>query len=349
MCGISSFALLAGFVIDTLTLRRVDMLLENVWVIGNLLLVAACIVLINWRESKAGGKNSAKIHFWLVTIMQFAFGGLLSAFVVFYFRSATLEVSWPFLLMLVAAFIGNEGFKKHYTRVVFQISFLYLCLFSFSIFLLPVVFRKIGTPIFLASGLTSLLLIYVFLKVLKRFTEEKFYQKSRFATLLSITVIFVIINGLYFFNFIPPLPLSLKDAGVYHTLARNDDGNYQVSSEDQGLFGFFRIYENIHIKKNDRLYAYSAVYLPTSLDTILVHKWQRYDEAEKKWVLENKISLPVAGGREGGYRTYSIKGNLKEGKWRVSVETYAGEVIGRMRFVVSFVDKEPPLETKINK
>ncbi|HEV7424102.1 MAG TPA: DUF2914 domain-containing protein, partial [Candidatus Paceibacterota bacterium] len=55
------------------------------------------------------------------------------------------------------------------------------------------------------------------------------------------------------------------------------------------------------------------------------------------------ISLPVIGGRDGGFRTYSSRSNLAEGKWRVNVKTELGQTIGHVRFNIIHVDTEPTL------
>ena len=95
---ISSIALVLGFVFDVLTLRRADAFFENFWVVFHLVVVATAILLINRKNKKENVESES--DFWLLNLMQFSFGGLLSAFLILYFRSASLAVSWPFLLML---------------------------------------------------------------------------------------------------------------------------------------------------------------------------------------------------------------------------------------------------------
>src|SRR3990167_8937663 len=172
---ISSFSLLLGFIFDAFTLRRVDALWENVWISGYLFIIAVFIILIHLKETESsdlprpegrGRESLSKAHFLYVNILQFAFGGVFSAFLVLYFRSADIMVAWPFIALLATAFIANELLKKHYIRLSFQISVFFLSIYSFAIFLVPVVLHKIGIWIFLLSGLISLLLIALFLKIL---------------------------------------------------------------------------------------------------------------------------------------------------------------------------------------
>ena len=77
---------------------------------------------------------------------------------------------------------------------------------------------------------------------------------------------------------------------------------------------------------------------------------------EKMWgesvllfcVTKGNVTLPVIGGRDGGYRTYTVKSYLTRGRWRVNVETTQGQVIGRILFNVIPVEVEPHVLTKIN-
>ena len=329
---ISSLSLVLGFVFDALTLKRVDTFWENLWVIGHILIVGVFIILIHLRERGLGDeKNPAKAHFWYVNILQFFFGGLLSTYLVFYFRSADVFVTWPFILLLTFAFIANESFKKHYVRFSFQISLFFLSVYSFFIFFIPIVFHKIGDWIFLLSGVLSLIFIGVFIFSVFHLAEEKFTESKRMV-LLPIIGIFIIVNFLYFTNLIPPIPLSLKDAGVYHYIQKRSDGNYNVVYESHGWRDNFKFYEDFRQSPESPVYAYSAVFSPRGLNITIVHEWQHYDEQGKKWITEREINLPVVGGRDGGFRTYSMRTNISAGKWRVNIKTQDGKTIGRLRF-----------------
>ena len=350
----SSISLVGGFVFDAVTLTRVDMFWENFWVVAHLLIVTTCIILINIQENETVSKtesagNPEKIHFWLVNILQFFFGGILSTYLVFYFRSGTLWVSWPFLLILAAAFVANERLKRHYTRLTFQISLLFLSFYAFAIYLVPVIAHEIGPREFIVSGLVSLGLIAIFLLVLGATAKEKYKLRSKLWIASVILGILVVVNALYFFNFIPPIPLSLKDNGVYHSLTVNAPGIYTVTDEAHGPYDFFQLYPDVHLMPGDPLYAYSAIFSPGSFNLAVTHEWQYYDESLGAWVTRGRITLPVMGGRDGGYRTYSEEVGLASGKWRINVLTSRGQVIGRIMFNVVLGDSELPLHTiKIN-
>ncbi len=338
---ISSLSLIAGFVFDIVTLRRVDTLFENLWILGHLILIGIFITLIHIHDSEEGDEaNPSKAHFWYVNILQFFFGGTLSAYLVFYFRSADIFVTWPFIMLLALAFIANESLKRHYIRLSFQVSLFFLSIYSFSIFLLPVVLHKISTPIFLLSGALSLVTIMLFVFILFYFITSKekkeIAEKTESKKIIFVVIggIFVLVNFLYFTNLIPPIPLSLKETGMYHSVQKNTTGNYAVTYEDHGWRGYFTLYPTFTQVPGQPIYAFSAIFSPKDLDLTVVHEWQHFNDKTTRWVTESTISLPVLGGRDGGFRTYSSRTNIAEGKWRVNIKTKDGLSMGHIRFNV---------------
>ncbi len=329
-----SFGLIATF----LTLTRVDMFIENFWIVINLLIVIFAIFIITLYENGAKLKNIEEIkrqnlNFYFTLLMQFAFGGLFSTFFVFYIRSSSLLDSWLFLLILVILLVGNEIWKKHYERLTFQISALFISIYLFLIFLLPVVFHRLGADLFILSGILGLILIFIFTRLLRKFAIERFQDNHRNLK-RSIIGIFIIMNIFYFTNIIPPIPLSLKDSGVYHQITKISAGQYLATGEKGSWQDYFKRFPAIHISAGGVVYAYSAIFSPIKFATEIVHQWQYYDETKEEWVNSSKITLPIAGGREEGFRTYSIKQGLAPGFWRVKVQTARGQVLGKINFTV---------------
>ncbi len=358
---ISSFSLIGGFVFDALTLQRVDVFWDNFWVAAHLAIVTLCVVWINLLDDSTGENgmrpeaDPQRLHFWLLNILQFFFGGLLSVYLIFYFRSGTIAASWPFLLILALAFIANESFKRRYARLSFQMALLFLAFYSFAIYFLPILLHRIGTRVFLLSGAASVAAITIILMILAVFSRRRFAGRRGWAVLGTLAGILVVVNGLYFLDLIPPLPLSLKEAGVYHSLVANGPGNYTVTSEYRTPTGlasidflarFFAITQTVHIMPGESLSVYTAVFSPTALSTKIVHEWQYYDRAKGEWITRGRVPLSVVGGRDGGYRTFSQEPGITAGVWRVDVETPSGRVIGRLNFKVTVQNTEPKLRTE---
>ncbi|MEI6280804.1 MAG: DUF2914 domain-containing protein [bacterium] len=346
---ISSISLILGFVFDAFTLKRVDTLWENFWILGHIIIVGIFIVLIHIKENEAGDeKNPDKFHFWYVNILQFFFGGLLSSYLVFYFRSGDIFVTWPFILILVFAFWANESLKRQYVRFSFQVSLLFLSVFLFLIFLLPVLMHQIGTRVFLLSGLFSLIFITFFISVLLYFIKDRFKENIKLIFYLILSI-YGLVNFLYFTNLIPPIPLSLKDGGIYHSIDKDNNGNYNVTYEDYGWGRYFNLYPDFKETPTSSVYAYSAIFSPQNLNLTILHEWQYYDKLEKKWITDFVISLKVVGGRDGGFRTFSTRSDLIPANWRVNIKTEGGLNIGCLRFNILAVNTEPALLSDIKK
>lgn len=338
---ISVASLVIGFIIDSLTLQRIDNLYDNLWIAANLIIAALCILFLSRQ------KQDEEEGFWLPNILQFSFGALLGSVFVFYLRSTTIAVTWPFLALLLFALLANEFFQKRYARLAFQLSFLYFALFSFSIFILPIVLNKIGSTIFILSGGVSLLILWFFLKLLGRFARERFLE-SRTNIWTLVLTIFISINALYFTNLIPPIPLSLQEAGIYHDVSKSVRGDYIVTEEVRGVERYFTLRPEIHWQPGEPLHVYTAIFAPGSLTTDIFHDWQ-YENGEGKWVTATRIPLLLTGGRSGGFRTFSTKYNFTPGNWRVDVKTARGQIIGRVNFKVVITNTAPALKASIKK
>jgi MFS family permease len=339
---LSASSLVAGFLFDIYILNRIDRPEENLWIISHLVVAVLGIFILNFYENQERRRGEiANPYYWLTMMVQFAFGGLLSTFLVFYFRSAAISASWPFLLVLVIAFACNEMLKQHYSRLTFQISYFFLCTFLFSIYYVPILFGEFGPNTFLYSGFLSLGVTAIFLFSLFQLTMEKFKKSAR-AIFASVLGIYFGLNVLYFTNIIPPIPLSLKDAGVFHSVSKNKDGNYDVKYERRYFINYLKLYDSFSYVSGEPVYIYSAVFSPTNLNVNIVHEWQYFDEAKKEWIKVNTIRLDLRGGRDGGFRTYSLASNIFDGYWRVNVKTTTGQMLGRIRFIAKEV-KNPPL------
>ena len=344
---VSPVTLVTGFIFDSLMLKRIDILFTNALLVSYLLIAALSILILNISVSKReeAEQGESILHALLVFMMQFSFGGLFSASFLFYSRSGSLAGSWPFLVLILAYMLGNEFFRKNYMRLGFQVTALFSALFSFLIFFFPVILRRMDDAMFLLSGISSLILIGFFVYVLSWFTPQRV---KRGAAILagSIFAIFALINTLYFTNLIPPIPLALKELGVYRSLSKFPDGSYLLTGDRRSWVESLAGRAVVHMVPDEPLYAFNAIFAPASLSTDIVHVWQYHDE-KSGWVTSSQMRLSIIGGRENGFRTYSIKRNLFPGKWRINVETPRGQLLGRLTFDVRLSDGAEDLITDV--
>ena len=343
---VSPASLIAGVILDNLFLaRRVDLLLTNALLFSYLAIAALAIIVMNLIQT---GRWRTPLLLWafplLPVVAQFAFGGLFSAYFSLYSRSAAISVSWLFVAALVVFMIGNERFAHFYARFSVQMTVYFTVLFSFLIFFLPVVFHRIGTALFLASGAVALAGIALLLFIIFRLMPELRVKRTRVARFIA--AVYLTLNVFYFIGVIPPLPLALKEAGVYHSVVRQSGGDYALMAETIPWYeSFLRYNTAYHAVAGESAYVYSAIFAPSGLSVVVRHEWQHYDETSKQWETTDVVAFPINGGRDGGYRGYSIKGGITEGRWRVNVVTQGGRLIGRVSFEVVRVVQSPATKT----
>lgn len=341
---LSAGALLSGFIIDNLTLTRIDLLFDNLILLSYLFIAVFGIVVFNLIDT---GRLRGRIFEWAAPLFpllaQFAFGGLFSGYFIFYGRSASILSSWIFVFFLALFLIGNERFKKQYLRFRFQMTIFFVALFSFSIFSIPTLLGAIGPHVFVLSGVVSVGVMALLLRFLGKIMPEKI-AATRNSLVASISGIFIVFNILYFANAIPPLPLSLKEIGVYHNVERVESG-YRVSYESSPWYKFYRDYnDTFHRTADEAVYVFSSVFAPTSLETKIFHQWQYFDDSLGGWATTGTFGFPIIGGRDGGYRGFSNKTSVSEGRWRVNVITQHGQIVGRVKFRVENTEESVKLE-----
>jgi hypothetical protein len=121
---------------------------------------------------------------------------------------------------------------------------------------------------------------------------------------------------------IPPAPLHLARA----TLAWSVSGLEPVGPLGSSISA-------ANLRDFGGVAAYTAIYAPAGLREPVFHVWKK----DGRPVTTVPLS-PVRGGRAEGFRTYSHKtdfGPSPAGRWEVDVVTEHGQLVGRLRFVVT--------------
>lgn len=344
---LSFVAFFTGFTIDNITLTRIDLWLDNL-ILGSYLIIAAFGITSYqaFNRKLIKGKGTKRMLFLLTLMIQFAFGGLFSGYFVFYSKSASLVTSWWFVLLIIFMLIANELFKEKYERLEFQVSVYFVTVFSFAIFYVPILLNKMGAWVFVLSGLVSLVLIRIFIQFLSLVAKAEVKKAKRTLT-GSILSIYILFNIFYFTNVIPPIPLSLKEASVHHSIVR-EGSVYRATTEHTDWYdipSWFR--DTIHTTDSSTVVVYTSVFAPTDLSVDVFHSWQYYNDLTGDWIESDRFSYPIAGGRDGGYRGYTTKNSTFPAKWRVDIVTNRGQIIGRVRFNIVNDEQTPTIVQEI--
>src|SRR3954469_13370184 len=222
---ISALSLAGGFAFDSATFGRIDHAMVQAVFIVYLLVAGISIAVLHVLESRPDGrKPTDKTRTILVAITQFALGCLLSGFCVFYIRSASITSSWPFLLAMAAIFIGNEYMRRYHARLVFAALLFFFAIYSYAILLVPLVIGRIGRVPFLISGVIAVVMFFFYMQALARLGHER-YRGARMQVFAGMGIIAVLLNGAYFLRVLPPLPLVLTAAGIYHDVKKAGAGS----------------------------------------------------------------------------------------------------------------------------
>lgn len=338
-----------GFVIDNLTLNRVDQLFDNFLLAFYVLLAMTSLYLL---YASAAERLPEKINGFVRTYspvtLQYSFGGLLSGMLIFYGRSGAWITSWPFLLIFLVVIYFNETLKDRAGRLIYNLAILFVGLFSYVVLVIPVLTGYMGPWVFLGSGILAVIIMHRFILLLSG-TVPRFMHLHMRAVVFTIGLIYMAFNFLYFAKIMPPIPLSLIDAGIYHSVVHfTDRGVYQLTYEKGAWYQPFKKSDDtFHSMSGDGVYCFASVFAPTRLDTKIYHSWQRYDVEKEKWVQHgDRISYAIEGGRGSGYRGYTHIQNYQDGKWRCSVETERGQVLGRETFKIDSTTEPRELVTR---
>lgn len=339
-----TFSFLFGFLIDSMFLPEAESV--HTKEIGALYMIIVSLSIL-MREYIVSRNRATKIEGFLHSvfsyIIAFFSGSLLSFVFIYFFRSASLAVSWPLFLILIAIMVLNEFFSSRSFRFLLDIAVLFAVNTFFVLFMLPIFLKRQSDEIFLVSLGVSFLfsLFYIYLlKLVSETLKDLIFDVYKIAFAAP-----AIIFTFYFLNVIPPVPLSTKSADVYHFIDKKEDGSYLVLGEAKPFLSFLKT-KKFHYTDGEKVYFFSAVSAPTGLQSELSHVWEKYDEETKSWQTKLDLHYSLIGGRDGGYRSYSMIENLSEGKWRVSAKVGERRTVGVVYFEAVHVDNSVTLIQK---
>lgn len=337
-----------GFILDNLTLNRVDQKFDN-FVLAFYVMLAMGSIVLHYAgiAERFPSKLNQWARSWAPAVMQYSFGGLLSGMLIFYGRSSALFESWPYILIILIAIFGNETIKNREQRLVYNLFIFFIGLFSWVVLIVPVWTGKMGAWVFVGSGFLALFIMYWFFKLLT-WAVPNFIALQKRTIVFVIGLVYVTFNVLYFTNIIPPIPLSLKELGIYHSVIRYENDTYALTYEKPSWWLPLRKSDSVfHYSAGDNIYCYASVFAPAKLSTDIYHRWEYYNGETGGWVEHGRVLYPIKGGRGEGYRGYTVIESVREGEWRCTVETGRGQALGRETFTVVKGEKKP-LVTRID-
>jgi len=323
-----------GFTWDSLTLGSVDRLYDQIIICVYLLSLSVSLYLFNLADDDAWKETFLeRFEDYFPLAIQFFIGGLCSAYVIFFFRSVSFTKTVSFFIILVVLLFANELLKKRISNKYLQFGTYFFVNFTFFTFFVPVVVNTMNTVVFIISGgisLSSTLFLVTFIYNKSPSTRK---ELDRTKLINLILVIYASINIFYFFNLIPPVPLAMEEGIVAHNVEKQN-GSYEVTYQESGFLSAFD--KETYYTPGDSLFIFTSIFAPADLKKKVNHHWQWMNPRTEDWETSDKIEFEITGGRDGGYRGYTYKTNMLEGKWKVDVKTSNDLILGRINFTVIF-------------
>jgi len=341
-----TIAFVAGFITDFLLLNRVDDAVDNAILSAYVVLATISLLLFYGGIARRFGDVwSLRVQRYASVVMQYAYGGLFSGMLIFYGKSGALLTSWPFLLLIVIAILGNELIKNRGQQLVFNLFSYFVGLFSFIVLQVPVVTGVMGGWIFFASGLIALVAVYVVVQLLTFIIPNYLLLEMR-KIVFTIFGTFVLFQVLYFTNVIPPIPLSLKEIVIAQSVTKVGN-EYEIVYEPAPWWQVWnRVHETFHPNETNAVACFTRVFAPSKLNTKIFHVWSFVND-EGKWQEHFRREYPIVGGGEDGYRGYTAISSFTDGRWRCRVETARGQVIGQQVFTIDTNTKPARTERRV--
>lgn len=319
---------MGGFIFDTMTLGRIDRVYDLSILCLHMIFLTINIYIFNLADD-GKWKNTfiERFEIYLPLAIQFSFGALSSAYVIYFSRSVSLSKTASFFIILVFILFANELLKKRISNKYLQFSVLYFLSFTFFSFIIPVFIRQMNQEIFLISGFTSLayiICLLIFIYLMSPSTRKEVHLGKMISMIL---ILYTTFNFFYFFKLIPPVPLALEEGIVAHQVEVSKN-KYKVIYEADDWYIFWRDHRlKFTHRPNENVYVFTSIFAPTNLEKAIAHRWKWLNPATEKWEIVEDIAYEIKGGRTGGYRGYTYKNNVKNGIWKVEVITVEEELV----------------------
>lgn len=322
-----------GFIWDWVTLERIDQFYSNFVLLGHLICLMISLYIFNLAgDGRWEGTFLEKYQSYSSLAIQFFLGALVSAYMVFFFRSASLGRTMVFLILLMFLYIANEMFKHRISNKYLQFGAFFFVAFTYFEFIIPVFVGTMSTFIFIISGFVALGLTLFFIQFVY-WKSPSTRREVNLAKLSSIIVgIYIMINAFYYFNMIPPVPLALESGLMAYHIDKKDN-SYWLSYDRDKTYKIWRSYNHeMAYMPGDSIFAYTSIFAPTDLNKEVAHRWKWYNPEAEQWEVSDEIGYEVKGGRDGGYRGFTFKTNLQPGDWEIDVITKEGLILGTINF-----------------
>lgn len=338
-------AFLGGFAWDAFTLSRIDRLGDNL-LIGTYVVLLGVLLVIEHRvqsDPERWPRLAPRQH-WVVFASQFFFGGLFSASLIFYARSASWGPSFAYVAVLGGLLLANEFLHGMLRRTWLRLALYWVATFTWLLFFVPVTTTWPGPGLLLAAGVvaTGIAMLSAYGMFANLPSDQRTPLLRRHAGLFG-----GLLGGMLLLDtggMIPPVPLAAVEIGIFHGVERRHepaagrrDVRYWLKYEKPPWYLPLRRHDRMfRWREGEKAHCFTAIFAPTGMKLKVFHLWERLEAG--RWVEVDRIDASpkgeVIGGADNGFRTWTAKAHLTEGEWRCRAVTASNREISRAAFEV---------------
>ena len=304
---------LGGFIFDIFTLAEVNDPFSITQQIIYLIISGSILYFEYLLPAGHQPKNTFIKNFWEYRklIFHFCLGSLISIYSLYFLISSSFFTSLVFVLFLLGLLVANEVKFIQEGQVNIKLSLYVIVLFCFYSMMWPVLIGFVGiTPFVLSIITTGLNIYFVYKLIIKKTIDIRDAQKKFLVPSFSVIAIFVIF---YILGWIPPVPLSVQNMGIYHHVEKMANTYYLKHQnpwwrfwqtgiknfwQNQGIvFSFLRKYLHLQVLMM-RLFCIGITTIPNLAGKVPIKLKCMFLEAEMKAIEDFLLSkiIPKVNG-----------------------------------------------------
>jgi hypothetical protein len=341
---LSTAFFLGGFLFDAVMLSRIDEPLMLVQQGGYLII---CGLLLAFQQKMELKKLEPPV--WLRKpwkyadhLLHFMLGTLLNAYSIFYFQSASGITAVCFVVAVAALLAFNEMPRFHKLGPVMLYALYSICLTSYFAYLIPVMIGDLRPWMFYlavaAAGSVCFLQVYVLLR-----WSQSYLHVARHAAIpaFGVQALFVL---LYALRIAPPVPLAIKQIGIYHDVKRVE-GGWELSQQPK-TWKFWQRPDAVFLERpGDKLFCFARIFAPRHFHDGISIVWFHHDP-HRGWTQAHRLALTVSASSAVGFATDAYLTEPMPGDWRVEIESQDGRTIGLLHFSVALDPSDGPRDLR---
>ena len=309
---------ISGFIFDIFTLKRIDSVLDLVY--QSVYLGLITIILVRGVRMELGLWHPsgwmAKIWHHEAEAIHFFYGGLLSAYVIFYFKSTSASRSIVFLVLTSLLMFANEmpQIKEAGSRM--RLGLHAFCLVSYLNYLIPILLGRMAWWTFAFAVWLTVVSSYYLVRYLARMMPDP--RQAGWTLGWPPVVVLVLVVTFYCMKWVPPVPLSMQYGSIYHHVYR-DGEKFKLMYPKPPWYLFWQRDSTRYLARpGDTLYCFVRIFAPRRFTHEVYMRWVLKNPRTGRYMFQDRMSLPINGGRGEVYRgvgskTHYAPGRRKEG------------------------------------